>query len=140
MPSKKNKLESRFKPKEKLAEKVTKKVTEKVTEEVPVLEIPQVEETLIDTIVEETPVCETPQTIDDLIKAGKTIPIRSDQIICNGELLTINVKELVNFFKSLACGKVRYGRSPHGAAVHLGLILGISKDEARTFMANFKTK
>jgi len=136
MPSKKNKLESRFKPKEKLAEKVTEKVTEKITEKVPVLEIPQVEETLIDTIVEETPVCETQQTIDDC----KTIPIRSDQIICNGELLTINVKELVNFFKSLACGKVRYGRSPHGAAVHLGLILEISKDEARTFMANFKTK
>ena len=89
MPTKKNKLESRFKPQ-----------------------------------VEETP---------------KTIPIRNDQIICNGEKLTINVKELVNFFKSLACGKVRYGRSPHGAAVHLGHILGLSKDEAKAFMAKFKS-
>lgn len=114
MPSKKNKLESRFNPK---------------LEKVPVLEVPQIKETPTEITVEEAPV-------DDC----KTIPIRSDQIICNGELITINMKELINFFKSLACGKVRYGRSPHGAAVHLGLILEISKDEAKTFMAKFKTK
>jgi hypothetical protein len=94
----------------------------KEVEKIPIVDIPQVEE-----VYESTGVF-----------SDETKKVKDNQIVYNGQPITINLKELVKFFKSLACGRTRYGNSPYGATVHLGLILGMNKDEAKAFLANFK--
>ncbi len=100
-------------------QKPKSKINKHTTTKIPLINVPNVKESVRD--------------------ITKTTVLKSNQILVNDESITINMKEMVGFFKALACGRVRYGRSPHGASVHLAAILEMSKDEAKAFMANFKS-